>query len=220
MPSDCSDQRSWLWYIRATDQPLDEFIKELPIAQQNHALSIRTLKRKKHYILSRALICRALSQLFDKPVNDWKIHDTPNTPPLVLNLPNPYSISLSHSNNLICFALSPYAIGIDIERKRLRDFTAAASLFMNAQEYQTLLQEDQDKESYFYRLWCAKEALYKALPHTEQQQHGLHSLSYKSLSEGSSTHYLYESCIDDYQIAIVSAQPIHSGIVTFLEVVL
>jgi len=204
-----ADEQCWLWYARANTAPLHTLLRKLPSAQQKHFKSVRTDKRKRQYIASRALVCTTLSTLFKKPENYWNIIERPNNSPLILNLPKPYYISLSHSQDFICFALSSHCIGIDVEQSRLRNFSTAA-MFMSAQELQKMPRNEPDQQAYFYKLWCAKEAFYKALSKSEQQQRSLTSLSYHALKEGRGDYQLYETSICDYQIAAVSSKPLLS----------
>lgn len=61
-----------------------------------------------------------------------------------------------------------------------------------------------EQQDYFYRLWCAKEAFYKALPAAEQTKETLTSLAYSDLTTGTGPWHLYETVLEQYQIAIVS----------------
>ncbi len=119
----------------------------------------------------------ALSQHFLCPVNEWIFIERPDLPPKISNLPSNTYVSLSHSNGLICFAISNSPVGIDIELADTdRDFLALAKIFMNDEELQYLEQNKEIQTDIFYRTWCAKEAYYKAIPSIKQ-----HDISYKDI---------------------------------------
>ena len=182
-----------------------QWLPHLPHAQQQHYTSLRHPHRRQQYLSSRRLICTALSNVFDQPLNYWKIEERSNAAPLIHNLPTPGCISLTHSKGLICFALSQDSIGIDAEyKKSSRDFTAAAELFMSDAEKELIPTSAAERQHYFYRLWCAKEAFYKALPTTEQAQTTLTSLSYADLKNTAGQWHLYETELDHYHLAVVS----------------
>lgn len=163
------------------------------------------------------LICEALSQHFNKHTEYWDIEERENSAPAIHNLPKPTFFSLSHSHNLICFAFSDFEIGIDVERIVPRNFDDTSTLFMNKSEQKRMYLKapGSNKEQYFYRLWCAKEALYKALPISTQKQHTLASLVYDDLIHKRSKYHLYETVINNYRVALVSTKPITSKEITF-----
>ncbi|GGB81061.1 hypothetical protein GCM10011352_03470 [Marinobacterium zhoushanense] len=85
-----------------------------------------------------------------------------------------------------------------------RDLQKLAELFMNENELRQLPKGEIQRADYFYKLWCAKEALYKALPLHEQAQTSLSSISYQAILGNSSPWHLIENVIDDYRVAILS----------------
>lgn len=199
------------WYTVAEPDASDNLqqLLQLPHAQQQYYTSLRHPHRRQEYLSSRLLICTALSNLFDQPLHYWKIEERSNSAPLIHNLPIPGYISLTHSKGLICFALSADRIGIDAEyKKSSKDFTAAAELFMSASEQASMPDSLTERQHYFYRLWCAKEAFYKALPTTEQAQTTLISLPYADLKSTAGQWYLHEAELDHYHIAVISRSDI------------
>lgn len=207
MPANKPATEIWFWYTRAGSDASDNLprLSQLPSAQQRHFKTLRHPGRCQQYLSSRFLICTALSDLFDQPLNYWQIEERPNSAPIIHNLPTPGYISLSHSKEFICFALSSDRIGIDVEyQKASRDFTSAAELFMNSSEQASMPVTRAEQQDYFYRLWCAKEAFYKALPEAEQIKKTLASLAYSNLTTDTGPWHLYETTLDQYQIAVVS----------------
>jgi len=84
-----------------------------------------------------------------------------------------------------------------------RDFKEAAKLFMTAAERDQLPDNPEEVPQYFYRLWCAKEALYKALPRKEQEIKTLATIEFSDLLDGKKGWQLTELNIPQYRIAIV-----------------
>lgn len=185
-------------------------LSQLPSTQQQHYKSLRHTGRRQQYLCSRLLICKALSEQFNQPLHSWQIEERSDSVPVIHNLPKPGYISLSHSKELIGFALSADRLGIDLEyKKSSRDFNAAAELFMSAREIEAMPNQKTDLQDYFYRLWCAKEAIYKALPVDEQNKATLASLSYEALKAADSPWHLHETGLNNFQIAIVSLSPMN-----------
>lgn len=127
---------------------------------------LKQLKRRKEYILSRALMRMALSCQYQKPLQHWQFSESPNAAPRLLNpIGTPLFISLSHSGNCVILALSDDAVGLDVERIETRKETIkiAGKVFTTQQQaYLKGLPENQLKQN-FYRLWTHKEALVKIL---------------------------------------------------------
>lgn len=73
-------------------------------------------------------------------------------------------ISLSHSKGMATILSSMQTIraGVDIEYMKPRDFSAFTAWICHEQEHH-FLQQHQFAPEYFYRLWCTKEALIKAM---------------------------------------------------------
>lgn len=145
----------------------------------------------------------ALSQQFKLEPHQWSFLETPNSAPQVNNLPIGAHLSLSHSCGFISFAISFSPLGIDLENSaRQRDFSALAEQFMSQQEIARFQHEDAPSD-YFYRIWCAKEACYKALSPRQQSETGLRNISYAGLADHSRAWYLSESNIDGHNFAAV-----------------
>ncbi|WP_141202206.1 4'-phosphopantetheinyl transferase family protein [Oceanimonas doudoroffii] len=150
-------------------------------------------------------MCTALSRHYRRATTEWDIEERTNAAPLIHNLPVPAHISLSHSHHLICFGLSSFRIGIDVEwMKSGRRFREMAALFMSNEEVALLPEHPAELQRYFYRIWCAKEALYKALTPAEQARTTLTGLSYPALLENDSPWHLMQSRLDHYRLAVVS----------------
>ena len=117
-------------------------------------------KRRYQYCTSRWLLRHALSERYNKPFTWWEIQEQKDRPPCITNLPQDLSISLTHTDRWLAITLAIDPIGVDIEYKKEREFIKSAALFMTDQEYVTFQQSPNKNE--FYRIWCLKEAFYKA----------------------------------------------------------
>lgn len=76
-----------------------------------------------------------------------------------------HCISISHTKNYVAVAMAPHRVGIDIEYPSNR-VLRITSKFLNATEI-IFLQHTPDAQGTALLFWCAKEVLYKKLPHNE-----------------------------------------------------
>ncbi|MDO6695062.1 4'-phosphopantetheinyl transferase superfamily protein [Aliiglaciecola sp. 3_MG-2023] len=163
-----------LWETRVENQQQDIESTVLQYLSPSEYIRLNNLshtKKQREYLYSRALIRSAFSQVFDVPLDYWSIVDSANTLPVVTNLPVSLNYSLSHSNNVINFAVSHVPVGIDLEQYKARkNLLQMAKLFMTKTEYLHLQRlKEMEKQSYFYRIWCAKEAFFKSLDADSQK---------------------------------------------------
>lgn len=73
----------------------------------------------------------------------------------------PLCFSVSHSNNLICIAISNKNIGVDIQHKK-KFKNHIAKHYFTSREKKTIGYPDIDINA-FYKIWCSKEAVIKYL---------------------------------------------------------
>jgi len=158
-----------LWITRVGEDTKlleQETVLLLSQSEKRRLDATKNINKRREYLLSRALMRHAFSKLFNLPISEWKFIDKPNSAPIITNLQDKTFFSLSHSKGYICFVISQFPVGIDIEAiNKKRDFSALADVFMSNEEINTLLNTDMEHETqaeYFYRIWCAKEAYYKA----------------------------------------------------------
>jgi 4'-phosphopantetheinyl transferase len=196
-----------LWFTRVADsamnaeQPVRNLLSD---SERNRLESIKNNNKRREYLLSRSLMRHALSQHFQLQEKEWHFVERSGSAPVVCNLPENTYHSLSHSNGLICFALSDCPLGIDIETSnKQRNYLALAEVFMNDKELDYLAQNESTRDDNFYRTWCAKEAYFKALPATEQAATFLKQLSYSALIENLTEWRLIEGKTDTCRFAAV-----------------
>lgn len=69
-------------------------------------------------------------------------------------------ISLSHSGNLVCAAVSSQPVGVDVEQMKPRKLDSLARRCLSVGEFRRY-QQAEDPLSFFYQHWTAKEACAK-----------------------------------------------------------
>jgi 4'-phosphopantetheinyl transferase len=196
-----------LWFTSVSDSTMDEERKVLDLfsdSEIGRLNEITSNRKRREYLLSRALMRHALWQHFQPQADTWQFVERSGATPLISNLPEGIHFSLSHSGGLICFAIADCTVGIDIETfHRRRDFSAMAEAFMNDEELAHLKQNETIQADYFYRTWCAKEAYFKALPAAEQTTTFLRKISYSDLTENSTEWQLIEGKTETCRFAAV-----------------
>ncbi|MDH3759459.1 MAG: 4'-phosphopantetheinyl transferase superfamily protein [Gammaproteobacteria bacterium] len=198
-----------LWFSRVSPASLEiehSLQSMLSDSELNRLNSIGGKNRRREYLLSRALMRHALSQTFQRQDRDWSFIELPDAAPVVSNLPKDTHISLSHSQGVICFAISALPLGVDLEAtEKQRDFSALAQVFMNREEQARLRDNRSRQTDYFYRVWSAKEACYKRLSALQQSARSLSQLRYSDLVENNSHGYLYQASIEGFVVAAMMA---------------
>lgn len=164
-----------LWQCRVADNTTEIEASTLTLLSQSERLRYqrtKSVKKRREYLLSRALIRFALSQLFCQPATYWSLTENPGSPPIINNLPTPLFYSLSHSKGYICFVMSDYPVGVDVQKiQNKNNLIELAEVFMNDAELALFMDyTPATKVTYFYKIWSAKEAYLKAIP-KEQQSH-------------------------------------------------
>jgi 4'-phosphopantetheinyl transferase len=156
----------------------------LPVTQKNKASGLKSKKKKREFVVGRTLLIQALQS--EKNLQNLPlILEEAFAAPRVDSLDN-YYVSISHSGFLVCCVLHKFPIGIDIEYKKNRkDLIHKSDFFMSHEELETLkAMVEVERKHYFYEVWCAKEALFKALDSETQKQTSLKSIQLSRCSEG------------------------------------
>jgi len=195
----------WFCHIGNTSKDDETAIESLLSASEIARLdATKSNNKKREFLISRALMRHALSQQFVIPENEWEFIDKPNYPPIVNNLPKDTYLSLSHSNGLICFAISSSPVGIDLENLlTMRDYEALGEVVMNDEELKIITLNKNEQANNFYRLWCAKEAYYKAISRKKQLKTSLKKISVSTLINDNKQWFLYEGKNQQFQLSLV-----------------
>lgn len=195
-----------LWFSSIDDLNTTQehtLISELSTSESARYSSTRNPKKRREYLASRYLIRRALKHHYPN-FNSFSITERESSPPLIAELPRGSHISLSHSNGFICFAIANCPVGIDVELStKLRDFTALSHEIMTRKEIKKLERQTSDARDYFYRVWCAKEAYYKALEKHQQTTSFTEICTLERFSKNSAWN-LHEEKKDNYQLSVVT----------------
>ena len=204
-----------------SDELQQRLLDVLPAAQKAKASELKSKKKKKDFIVGRTLLIHALLKNYPLSTLSF-ILEQPDKAPSISGFNDIY-LSISHSNDIVCCVLHKYSIGIDIEYKKSRqNIVEKRGFFMSREELEELkklVQEDSQKE-YFYQVWCAKEAAFKALDFSEQKKTTLMSIHFPDFFiKGKWS--LFQQEIDNYhlslaygggerQVRLISVDLIHS----------
>jgi 4'-phosphopantetheinyl transferase len=115
---------------------------------------------RQHKIVARAKLRQILSSYLGRSPREIEISIGLQGKPQVAGL----EFNLSHSGDLVAYAISDRPVGIDIERVRSMDLAGIIQRFFAPSEFtawQKLLPADQ--ELAFFRTWTVKEAYLKAI---------------------------------------------------------
>ena len=149
---------------------IDVYLASLPTSEPSRPLSCKErqseidgisnerVRREKYYVwrlleyaIKNSLGADASRLCFTKCENNkWKTEG--------------FELSLSHSGNALAVAISDRAVGVDVERirvksaERLADYTLTKS---ERAEYEKITERERDE--WLIRKWCAKEAIFKSM---------------------------------------------------------
>ncbi len=165
-------------------------------SEQSRYATIKSDSKRSEYLASRYLLRHALSKRFDASLSGWQITEQPKAAPRADNVPEPCFVSISHSGDMVAVALSGEPLGLDIELPRAipHRMKMARRLF-TVEQCEALLKTEEP--SLFFKLWTAKEALYKAHSQLDQP---IPFFSTKALDQ--SPFELKHFCHDGYLIAL------------------
>jgi 4'-phosphopantetheinyl transferase len=115
---------------------------------------------RQHKIVARARLRQILSGYLDRSPRAIEISIGVQGKPQVTGL----EFNLSHSGELVAYAISNRAVGIDIERVRSIDLAGIIERFFAPSEFAAWQKlPPADQELAFFRTWTVKEAYLKAL---------------------------------------------------------
>jgi 4'-phosphopantetheinyl transferase len=199
-----------VWFAKVGSEPTlieHQVLEQLSISERSRLESIQSQNKRQEYLLSRALMRHALSERFGLKTQTWQFIEKTNSAPIIQNLPGGHWLSLSHSHGVICFTLANQPIGIDIEQSKARtNFIDLAKAFMNDDELELLNSKEHQTTDVFYKIWCAKEAFYKMLPPSDQDDLFLKKINYFDLIESRHCH-LTHGKINDCYLALATKEP-------------
>ena len=139
-----------------SDAELKQAFNGMSEERKTRCLALKNPQRQKQCIVADYLARKMISAHCNVSPCEVEIRKTEDGKPYLPN--NNLYISISHSSNLVCCALSETPIGIDIERIRPIS-TETKNHICTPEEREYLNTTDSDRR--FFELWTKKEALYK-----------------------------------------------------------
>lgn len=186
-------------------------------------------RRAREFLLGRLLLRHALVQTLGCTPTDISIQERPGASPQAaiagrladgIALPG---FSISHSRGWLACAIGEvFPVGVDIEATApQRDLPALARQAFSESETTWLARQERHDDA-FYRLWCAKEALYKF-------RHNAGLASAQSLAEldcglggaadapGAADAFLHHEIGEDYHLCLCSGMPMKTHAIERLD---
>jgi 4'-phosphopantetheinyl transferase len=165
-----SDDEVHVWQVdlKAWDKEASSLLEMLDGEERERAARFKFPEHRNQFIISRALLRRALGLYLRTEPRQIQFRTTPNgKPELAANsslLINDLRFNLSHTAGATVFAIVHHRqLGVDVERIRETNTMELAERFFSAAEVQWLRsQPASDHIPSFYICWTAKEAYIKA----------------------------------------------------------
>jgi len=162
-----SEVHIWHAYINKQVKNIEFFKSLLSIEESEKINNLYLEKNKKKSIISRALLRYILSLYIDINPNEIKfIYNKHGKPYLdIKQNSNNINFNLSHSNNLIVYAIAKnQELGIDVEKFRNNfDINKLAKRYFSENELSIFEKVSENKKiKIFFSIWTKKEAFLKA----------------------------------------------------------
>lgn len=142
-----------------TNKQYESFFKELKEEKQKHIKNLLNDEEKKRSILGEILLKKLLSESnFDYDLTEFLINT--NGKPYIKD--NTIYFNISHSHNYVVCVISKYQIGIDIEHVRPISLNTIKR-WTNQDEYNYIMQDENDLYKRLFTIWTIKEAYIKCL---------------------------------------------------------
>jgi 4'-phosphopantetheinyl transferase len=161
-----------LWLLDGSlvrEDDMGFFAKQLGASEACRYGAFRRRERKRQFLLGHMLLRFAVSRLLSLPPDTLSVVERDSNAPRLV-LPDSRnaqpSFSLSHSGDWVaCAVSSSVNLGVDIElNDPTRSILDVSHMVFHANEHSCLLQQSEAARlSFFYQLWCAREALYKLM---------------------------------------------------------
>lgn len=159
-----------LWYLPTAnfrEDELADFAKVLSPQEQYQANRFAFDKDRRSYVMAHWLVRKVLSHYVPVAPDQWEFKrglfgkPSISAPEQIPQL----EFNLSHTVGMVACAITcAGAIGVDVERVRMREYLNVARRFFAPEEVQQLEHlPEQEQRSAFFRLWTLKEAYIKAL---------------------------------------------------------
>lgn len=159
-----------LWLLAGDASTLSatlELERLLTDGERQQAASFGSAERRAQYTVGRGVLRQLLSSMLNVPSAEIELALEPSgRPRLHPKHLSTLSFSISHTQDLVCWALHPQSqIGVDTEPlQRPRDVGSLAARFFHTRErdYVDAARSEQDAKRRFLQCWTLKEAWFKA----------------------------------------------------------
>jgi 4'-phosphopantetheinyl transferase len=158
----------WEVDLKAWDKEAGSLLELLDGDERERAARFKFPEHRNQFVISRALLRRALSLYLRIEPRQIQFRARPNGKPELAansNLPtNDLRFNLSHTAGMTVFAIVRHRqVGVDIERVRETNTLELAERFFSSPEVQWLRSQPASEHiPWFYTCWTAKEAYIKA----------------------------------------------------------
>lgn len=163
---DTNEVHVWHYNIEHSDNLQTELYAILSDAEQQKANEYHHENAKKEYIAAHGILRKILGEYIQVAAKNIDITIGAHGKPLLTAPFNEIKFNLSHSNNHILVAVAKNReVGIDLENTlRKTNALKLAQRFFTERETQILssLSDNQSRKA-FFRAWCRKEAILKAM---------------------------------------------------------
>ncbi len=124
--------------------------------RNNEIAAVKSSKVKREKAFAWALLEYAVKKVFGKDIEEF----SPKKDESGKIIADEIFMSISHSGNYALAVVAEKKVGGDIEEKKVKDFARLVEKIATESE-KKLFSEEKDKKTCFYKLWTAKEAVYK-----------------------------------------------------------
>ncbi len=155
----------WSVDVNAHLHGLNYYLSLLSLEENQHAKSYVFQKHSDHFVIRRAILRVILSFYLNIHPKNIPIRPDQNGKPWISLCESNIYFNLSHSNDLVYYAISSEAcIGIDIEHVQDQELEKDLTTFtLHPEEYEFFANlSSHQRKDFFYRYWSQKEALVKA----------------------------------------------------------
>ncbi|MBQ7295689.1 MAG: 4'-phosphopantetheinyl transferase superfamily protein [Clostridia bacterium] len=135
----------------------DEFVKAEYEKISSHFISTdgERLSKRKESLLSKILLCRTLEK---SGVREFQVHYKDSEKPRLISSSNMF-FNISHSGRFVAVALSDSEVGCDIQE--IKPYNPKVAKRNYCREETALIENAEDKDSIFIKLWALKESVLK-----------------------------------------------------------
>ena len=161
-----ADDEAHVWHVDldAWETAVGQLLETLNVEEQERAARFKVSAPCSQFVISRALLRRALGLYLGEDASKIRFRTTANGKP-ELDMQCDLRFNLSHTEGATVFAVTRNrGIGVDVEHIRDNtDTMALAARFFSAEEVQWLrAQPAAELVPSFFRVWTGKEAYIKA----------------------------------------------------------